>query len=175
VPTSASSPTIADAAARKLTAPMVPMLYCRNARRALSVTTRPRTPAAPTAGSSPNAGAEAIATYHQPMPGSRAHAAAAHRGQGGVAVARCLCHPSGADPWSMFAALGNCVRIRWAGAVRCARVADVWDAESAVGDGRPELVGVAGGQALAVDADLVVDEFEVLFDLCELGVHLGTV
>src|SRR6266540_1540568 len=41
--------------------------------------------------------------------------------------------------------------------------------------GRPQLVGVAGGEPASVDVDLVVDELEVLLSLSELGGHIGAV
>src|SRR6266545_4748868 len=41
--------------------------------------------------------------------------------------------------------------------------------------GRPQLVGVAGGEPASVDVDLVVDELEVFLYLSELGGHLGAV
>ena len=41
--------------------------------------------------------------------------------------------------------------------------------------GRPEPVGVAGGEPAPVDVDLVVDELEVLLELGELGGHVGPV
>lgn len=41
--------------------------------------------------------------------------------------------------------------------------------------GRPESVGVAGGEPASVDVDLVLDGREVVLNLSELGDHVGAV
>src|SRR5205814_607610 len=58
---------------------------------------------------------------------------------------------------------------------RCAAASFDSSAGSRLAVGRPQSVGVAGGEPAPVDVDLVVDEPEAVLQLSEPGGHVGAV